>query len=573
MGMGLCKTRVGLVLVVCLSVALAVDVTFDSMDSSNDTVSMLEARISKLEKQISGLKNQQHRRHTHEPLPEVGEESKKPQENTTHVTTFIVLGASGHLAKTKTFPALFQIFSMKMMPSKMSIFGYARTKMTHDEFRDRIRPHLKGDDEVIKGFLQMCFYHAGQYDDKKEFLQLHEALKEHESGPSNRIFYMALPPDVFLTAARAIQPEAMSATGWNRVIIEKPFGRDYESALQLGDDLADIFDEDQMYRIDHYLGKEMVQNVLTTRFANLIFEPIWTRLRIKSVSITFKEDYGTEGRGGYFNNFGILRDVMQNHLLQILALVAMEAPSSLSADDIRDAKTKVLRQVRTISMNDVVLGQYGASEDGSKPSYLDDDTVPRGSNCPTYAVAVMFVDNERWSGVPFIMKAGKALEERKAEIRIQFQEVRNHLYPSEETHPNELVFRVQPDEAVYLKIMSKEPGLSNKRIATELDLTYKKRYDAKLPDAYTVLILDAIRGDHSLFVRNDELLEAWRIFTPVLHQIEAEGSDIQPIIYPYGSRGPKEGDVLRRKYGLTYHEGYKWNETSQSFEETHKQEK
>ena len=172
-----------------------------------------------------------------------------------------------------------------------------------------------------------------------------------------------------------------------------------------------------------------------------------------------------------------------------------------------------------------------------------------------------------------MLEAGKALEERKAEIRIQFQEVRNHLYPSEETHPNELVFRVQPDEAVYLKIMSKEPGLSNKRITTELDLTYKKRYDAKLPDAYTVLILDAIRGDHSLFVRNDELLEAWRIFTPVLHQIEAEGSDIQPIIYPYGSRGPKEGDVLRRKYGLTYHEGYKWNETSQSFEETHKQEK
>ena len=436
------------------------------------------------------------------------------------------------------------------MPSKLSIFGYARTKMSDEKFRESIREHLKGDDSKIDGFLKLCFYFTGQYDDKSAFKSLHERLKEHEDGPSNRLFYMALPPDVFLTAARAIQPEAMTPTGWNRVIIEKPFGRDYESAEQLGDDLSDIFDEDQMYRIDHYLGKEMVQNVLTTRFANLIFEPIWTRLRIKSVSITFKEDYGTQGRGGYFNNFGIIRDVMQNHLLQILALVAMEPPSSLSADDIRDAKTKVLRQVRTIERKDVVLGQYGRSEDGKEGGYLDDDTVPEGSTCPTYAVAVMFIDNERWSGVPFIMKAGKALEERKAEIRIQFQEVRNHLYPEDETVPNELVFRVQPDEAVYLKIMSKEPGLSNKRIATELDLTYKQRYDAKLPEAYTVLILDAIRGDHSLFVRNDELLEAWRIFTPILHEIEAKDSDIKPIIYPHGSIGPKEGEELRRKHGL-----------------------
>merc|ERR1711916_417251 len=210
--------------------------------------------------------------------------------------------------------------------------------------------------------------------------------------------------------------------------------------------------------------------------------------------------------------------------------------------------------VRTVSMDDVVLGQYTKSEDGTKPAYLDDETVPEGSNCPTYAVAVLHIDNERWSGVPFIMKAGKALEERKAEIRIQFQPVRNHLYPAEETTPN---------EAVYLKIISKDPGLSNKRIATELDLTYKHRYAAQLPEAYTVLILDAIRGDHSLFVRNDELLEAWRIFTPMLHTIEAKDSTVKPIPYAYGSRGPPEGDDLRKKPGLEYHGGYKWSEQSQ----------
>jgi glucose-6-phosphate 1-dehydrogenase len=487
--------------------------------------------------------------------------------NETHVTTFIVLGASGHLAKTKTFPALFQIYQNDLMPSKLSIFGYARSKMSQSEFHNQLRPFLKGDASKVDGFLELCFYHDGQYNDKASFAKLHEVLKEHEGGPSNRVFYMALPPSVFLTAARSIQPEAMSPTGWNRVIIEKPFGHDYESAVELGDNLLDIFDEDQMFRIDHYLGKEMVQNILTMRFANAIFEPIWTRLRIKAVSITFKENFGTEGRGGYFDGFGIVRDVMQNHLLQILSLIAMEPPSSLEANDVRDAKNKVLRQVRTISMDDVVLGQYTKSADGSKPGYLDDETVPEGSNCPTYAVAVLHIDNERWSGVPFIMKAGKALEERKAEIRIQFQAVRNHLYPHEETTPNELVFRVQPDEAVYLKIVSKDPGLSNKRIATELDLTYKHRYAAMLPEAYTVLILDAIRGDHSLFVRNDELLEAWRIFTPMLHKIEDKESGIKPILYEYGSRGPPEGDLMRKKYGMEYHEGYRWNEQAQSYKQ------
>jgi glucose-6-phosphate 1-dehydrogenase len=267
--------------------------------------------------------------------------------NATHVTTFIVLGASGHLAKTKTFPALFQIFVNDLLPNKCSIFGYARSVMSREEFHAQLRPFLKGDEAKITGFLALCFYQAGQYDDKASFSTLHEVLKKHEAGPSNRIFYMALPPTVFLPAARSIQPEAMSITGWNRVIIEKPFGSDYESAVALGNSLAEIFDEDQMYRIDHYLGKEMVQNILTLRFANLIFEPIWTRHRVKSVSITFKENFGTEGRGGYFDSFGIVRDVMQNHLLQILSLVAMEPPSSLEANDIRDAK--LVRKKKSLS--------------------------------------------------------------------------------------------------------------------------------------------------------------------------------------------------------------------------------
>lgn len=376
---------------------------------------------------------------------------------------------------------------------------------------------------------------------------------------------MALPPDIFLPAARSIQPHAMSSTGWNRVIIEKPFGSDFESAVKLGDALDQVFDEKQMYRIDHYLGKEMVQNLLTMRFANVIFEPLWNRHRIKNVQITFKENFGTEGRGGYFDGFGIVRDVMQNHLLQIMSLIAMEPPASLDANDVRDAKVKVLRQVRTIEMGDVVLGQYDKSADGSKPAYVDDATVPKGSNCPTYAVAVMHIDNERWSGVPFVMKAGKALEERKAEVRIQFQPSCNYLYPQKDCAPNELVFRVQPDEAVFLKLISKEPGLSSKRICTELDLTYKNKFNVTLPDAYAVLIADTIRGDQSLFVRQDELLEAWRIFTPILHHIEDPKNNVKPILYPYGSRGPKEGELLRKRYGFEYHEGFRWDEETQTF--------
>jgi len=542
------------------------------MDGANDTIHALEKKIVKLERTIANLKNQQVRKPA-SASKEQDDGSRKVPENATHSTTFVVLGASGHLAKTKTFPALYQIFAKDLMPSKLTIYGYARTKMSDSEFRDSLRDSLGANDAdkaKADAFLERCFYFAGQYDEKKSFLALHEELKNRENGPSNRVFYMALPPSVFLSAARSIQPEAMTATGWNRVIIEKPFGHDYESAEKLGEDLADIFDEEQMFRIDHYLGKEMVQNLLTMRFANLIFEPIWTRLRIRSVQITFKEDFGTEGRGGYFDGFGIVRDVMQNHLLQILSLVAMEPPATLQADDVRDAKQKVLRQVRTLSVDDVVLGQYGPSADGQKKGYLDDRGVPADSRCPTYAVAVLHIDNDRWSGVPFVLKAGKALEERKAEIRIQFHDVCNHLYPADETVPNELVFRVQPDEAVYMKLMSKEPGLSNKRIATELDLTYKHRYAAALPGAYEVLILDAIRGDHSLFVRNDELLEAWRIFTPMLHATERPDSPLRPIVYPYGSRGPKEGDQLRRRYGMEYHEGYRWSEEAQEYKTSHR---
>jgi len=342
--------------------------------------------------------------------------------------------------------------------------------------------------------------------------------------------------------------------------VEKPFGKDSGSSALLSKQMGSLFTEEQIYRIDHYLGKEMVQSLMGLRFANSVFEPLWNRNYIKCVLITFKENIGTEGRGGYFDEFGIIRDVMQNHLLQIFALVGLEPTVSLSAEDVRDEKVKLLRSTDPIELDDVILGQYTASPDGKVPGYLDDKTVPKGSNTSTFATVVLHIQNSRWKGVPFILKCGKALNERKAEIRIQFEPTPSGLYPN--AIPNELVLRVQPDEAVYLKMSIKKPGMSNLLERTELDLTYRERHEtaSNLPDAYERLIYDVIRGDHNLFVRNDELEAAWKIFTPLLHKIE--GQNVKPIPYEFGSRGPVESDNLISKYGYTRDEEYSWKKPS-----------
>ncbi|KAJ3026180.1 UNVERIFIED_CONTAM: Glucose-6-phosphate 1-dehydrogenase [Siphonaria sp. JEL0065] len=480
---------------------------------------------------------------------------------TDHKTTTVV----GDLAFKKTYPALFGLYANSYLPATVQIVGYARSAIALPDFRARISSKIKTTNTAaLESFLKLCTYVSGKYDDSASFENLNSFLDVVETQQfggavkkedKTRIFYMALPPSVFIPASRGLKEHCYVAGGHNRLVVEKPFGKDLASSQELGVALAKNWKEDEIYRIDHYLGKEMVKSLMVLRFANVMFGAIWNRNHVNNVQITFKEKFGTDGRGGYFDEFGIIRDIMQNHLLQVLTIIAMERPVSLSAEDVRNEKVKVLRAIKPLSLDDTILGQYTASADKKEPGYLDDPTVPHGSVTPTYAAAVFKIHNERWEGVPFILKCGKALEESKVEIRVQFNDIAGNLYPG--TVRNELVIRLQPKEAVYMKMMNKEPGLSTDLHVTELDLSYEKRYkDAKIPDAYEALILDCLRGDHSNFVRDDELELAWKIFTPLLHKIE--GEKIQPELYQYGSRGPVAAQEFIERHGFQRDSTYKW---------------
>lgn len=421
--------------------------------------------------------------------------------------------------------------------------------MDEAEFHKRLTSHLKAptdeDAKKVEEFKEISSYVSGQYDTDDGFIELRKHIEELEKGPvseglkRDRLFYLALPPSVFGQVAAHLKHNVYPGKeGTARIIIEKPFGSDLSSYRALQAEISPEWSEEDVYRIDHYLGKEMVKNMLYFRFTNQFLHGVWNKENIAAVKISFKEPFGTEGRGGYFDEIGIIRDVMQNHLLQVLTLVAMERPVTFSPEDIRDEKVKVLKSMRQLNPHEVVLGQYGKSADGSKPAYVDDDTVPEGSRAVTFAAFECKIDNDRWQGVPFILSAGKALDEGRVDIRIQFKEVvpfRGHEAPQR----NELRIRVQPKEAITMSVNSKLPGLHNGVSVTDLDLSYAARFkDAYIPEAYEALILDALREDHSNFVRDDELDESWSIFTPLLHYIEDKNNKINLENYPYGSTGP-----------------------------------
>lgn len=480
--------------------------------------------------------------------------------------SIIVVGASGDLARRKIFPALFSLYCQGSFPERFNIVGFARTAMTDDEFRGRITEKLtcrytpgESCSARMDAFLARCRYVSGQYGSRDAFLDLFQVLRQMEAGPdADRIYYLAVPPSVFLDVARAVGGAGLVRCGsgdpWSRVVIEKPFGRDRDSSDELTRQMGMVFREDQTFRIDHYLGKEVVQNLMVLRFANLIFEPIWNREHIRGVQISWKEELSVDGRGGYFDSYGIVRDVMQNHLLQIMALLAMERPSGLDGRSIRNEKVKVLRTVPPVSVEDMVIGQYnGVTRDGDTfPGYREDTTVPEDSLTPTYAAAALRIDNDRWRDVPFLITAGKALDARVTEIRVHFREVPGNLFCGQTgcPPPNALVIRVQPREGIYFSIVNKIPGLGMQLDVKNLDLSYTSAFsDAIIPDAYESLLLDVVRGEKTLFIRNDELEAAWDVFTPALRQMEE--SRIAPEPYAFGSAGPAAATELARRYSLT----------------------
>ncbi len=469
-----------------------------------------------------------------------------------------VLGASGDLAKKKTYPALFNLFRLQLLPAQSSIIGYARTKMDQETFHGKISEHLKNVDDgegkkAKEEFLKLCTYVPGAYDEASAFQNLNKEMEKIEESrgakEAHRLFYMALPPNVFTIVAKGLKENCYSANGSNRIVIEKPFGKDLESCREMMGALKPLWKEEETFRIDHYLGKEMVKNILIMRFGNPFLDSTLHNKLVDNVQITFKEPFGTEGRGGYFDEFGIIRDIQQNHLSQVLSLLAMERPKSFSAEDIRNEKVNVLKYVAPIAEKDVLIGQYTGNKEG-KPGYKDDDTVPKDSNCPTFAALTLWINSPRWEGVPFILKAGKALDEGKVEIRVQYKDAGHSIFSgSAPLQRNELVMRIQPNEAVYMKVNAKTPGLAFEPIAADLDLTYKERFsDARIPEAYEALILDALHGDHSNFVRDDELDVSWKIFTPILHAIDQ--GKVKNEGYEYGSRGPASLDEFVGKYGF-----------------------
>ena len=466
----------------------------------------------------------------------------------------ILFGASGDLAKRKTLPALYSLFLHSNQHSEIPtyrIIGYARSHLTPDDIKQKSKPFLSkvtdSSEESINSFFEGFQYISGQYDTDEGY----QEIKKNIESTENMVFYLALPPSQFVTVATKVKQVLYNPRVENRLVVEKPFGKDTQSSKEMLEALSKLFKESEMFRIDHYLGKEMVKNLLTLRFANLFFNSLWHRQYIDNVQIVFKETLGVEGRGGYFDEYGIIRDVLQNHMLQMLSMVAMERPSSLDPEYIRDEKVKVLRCIDSIKNDEnVVIGQYGPGKEHT--GYVQEETVPSSSLAATYAAMILRIKNERWDGVPFILKCGKGLSESKSEIRVQFRDVPGNLFTTPNTCSslprNELVLRVSPSESIYLKLLTKKPGLGMEPLLSDLDLSYYQRYEhIRIPDAYESLLLDVMKGDLQNFVRSDELQEAWRIVTPLLHEIEEKR--IVPIEYPFGSRGPKEGDDLSERSG------------------------
>jgi glucose-6-phosphate 1-dehydrogenase len=479
-----------------------------------------------------------------------------------HPTTLVIFGASGDLAKRKLLPAIYNLAHEGQLPERFNLIGCARSEWSDDEFREVARDAITKfsrrppDPMVLDGLLACVRYVSGSFDQPELFGKIGaiaEAADEEAALTYNRVYYLAVAPQFFEKIATQLGESGMNhrEDAETRIVVEKPFGHDLESALALNRALLSVFEERQIYRIDHYLGKETVQNALVLRFANGIFEPVWNRSYVDHVQITAAEDVALEGRAGYYDNAGALRDLIQNHLMQLLTLTAMEPPVSFAADDIRDEKVKVLHAIKPPSAEDVaqmaVRAQYSTGAVGGKdvPGYLDEEGVREGSTTETFAAMRLMIDNWRWAGVPFYLRTGKALARKESEIVITLKPVPHLAFEQQGSlgvHPNQLILAVQPNEGVQMSLMAKIPGSRMRVRPVNMEFLYGTSFLSQSPEAYERLILDTMRGDATLFARDDEVEAAWRIVDPIL---QAWSRDSGPLPqYPAGSSGPAEQDLI-----------------------------
>jgi len=472
---------------------------------------------------------------------------------------FVVFGASGDLVRRKLLVSLFRLFQQGLVNEQFFILGAGRKKLSDEQFREDTQQIIKEKTNESKPlglepFSNLLYYIVGKYDDAVFYDNIKnklEQLNQKHKVNDNIIFYLSVPPPLYDTIVENLGSAGLSCSMQAKLVIEKPFGRDLQSAIELNNNIHKCFDESQVYRIDHYLGKETVQNILMFRFANAIFEPVWNRNYIDHVQITIAESAGIEHRGSYYDKSGALRDMFQNHMLQMLSLAAMEPPASFEADSIRNEKVKLLNSIRPFSTdcpdNSIVRGQYcdGVINGKKVIGYRSESEINQDSKTETFVAAKLFIDNWRWKDVPFYLRTGKRLAQKDTEIAITFKNVPHSMFTSmelEQMPPNVLVLRIQPKEGILLNFQAKRPGSKKCMSTLTMNFNYSELFGAEMPEAYQRLLLDCMLGDQTLFTRQDGIEAAWNLLMPILDAWENRDSALEE--YPAGAESFSAADKL-----------------------------